>query len=222
MNKCNFCNVFIKDDTDHCPLCGGVIEKNEPGVSTYPNVLKKEKAISFIFRLMIFIAIVAIVTCININYTMGIPIRWSLIVTFSLLYVLLVLYMFVKENAGYRVRMYGIAAAGCILLIAIDYICGFKRWSVNFVLPSIIIFLDVSLLLLMLINRRNWQSYILLLTAMVPVSLIPVLFYKLGIITNPYLSRIAFGLSLFASLGVIILGGPRAKCELYRRFHIKG
>ena len=57
--KCNFCDVIIKDETDHCPLCGGVLDGDTPGIDTYPNVLKKEKAISFIFRLTLFIAIIA-------------------------------------------------------------------------------------------------------------------------------------------------------------------
>ncbi|MDY5217019.1 MAG: zinc ribbon domain-containing protein, partial [Lachnospiraceae bacterium] len=66
MKKCNFCNVNIKDNTDHCPLCGGVLEGDEPGINTYPNVLKKEKAISFIFRLTLFLAIIASAACIII------------------------------------------------------------------------------------------------------------------------------------------------------------
>ena len=222
MNKCNNCNVYIKDDTERCPLCGGVLEVKEPGINTYPNVLKKERAISFIFRLMVFIAIVSIIVCIGINMTIGVSTKWSLIVAFSFLYVLLILYMFVKENAGYRVRMYGIVAAGVVLVILIDFIFGFRRWSVNYVFPVAIILMDVSLLILMLINRRNWQSYILLLIGMIPVSIVPIILYKLEIVTSPYVMQIAFGITLFICLGLIILGGSRAKNELYRRFHIFG
>ncbi|MDO4188899.1 MAG: DUF6320 domain-containing protein [Lachnospiraceae bacterium] len=222
MKKCNFCNVIIKDETDHCPLCGGVLEGNDPGVSTYPNVLKKEKAVSFIFRLMVFISIIASITCIATNIATHVSIAWSLIVTFSFLYVLLILYMFVKENAGYRVRVFGIAAAGVVLIILIDYILGFRRWSVNFVLPSAIILMSATFLLLMLINRRNWQSYALIHVGIFLSSLIPIIMYKFDIVTNPYVSQVAFGLSFVISLGIIILGGPRVKSELYRRFHILG
>lgn len=222
MNKCNYCNVFIRDDTERCPLCGGVLEIKTKGVNTYPNVLKTEKAISFVFRLMLFIAIVSIIICIGINYTTGVSVKWSLIVTFSFLYLLSILYMFVRENAGYRVRMYGITAGGVLLVIAIDYICGFKRWSLNYVFPAAIIIMDIALIILMIVNRRNWQSYILPMMCMIPISLIPILLYKLSIVTSPYLLQVAFGLSLFITIGLIILGGSRAKAELYRRFHIFG
>lgn len=222
MKKCNFCNVNIKDDTDHCPLCGGVLEGNDPGIDTYPNVLRKEKAISFIFRLTLFIAIVSSIICIGTNIMTGVSIAWSLIVTFSFLYLLLILYMFVKDNAGYRVRVFGIYAAGVALVVAIDYICGFRRWSLNFVFPGAIILVNLTFFMLMLFNRRNWQSYALIHIAIFVISLVPVLFFKLGLVTSPYVTMIAFILSLTIALGTIILGGPRVKSELYRRFHILG
>jgi len=222
MNKCNYCNVFIKDDTERCPLCGGVLEGNEIGEDTYPNVLKSEKTISFVFRLMLFIAIVSIVTCIGINYTTGVSVKWSLIVTFSFLYVLSILYMFVRENAGYRVRMYGIVAGGVLFLVGTDYICGWYRWSVNYFFPLAILLMDIALVVLMIVNRRNWQSYIILIMCMIPIALVPVILYALDVITNPYPAQLSFFISVFITLGVIILGGPRVKQELYRRFHIFG
>ena len=222
MNKCKFCNVFIKDDTEQCPLCGGVLEINEKGVNSYPDVLKKEKAISFVFRLMLFIAIVVSVICIGINYTFKVSVQWSLIVAVSLVYVLIILYMFVKEDAGYRVRTYVIASAGVALLVVIDYVLGFYRWSLTFVFPAVIVYFDIALIVLMIVNRRNWQSYILHFISMFLVSIVPIIFYLVGIITFPYVAQIAFALSLFVTLGVVILGGSRAKNELYRRFHIFG
>lgn len=222
MRKCNFCNVKIKDNTDHCPLCGGVLDGDEEGINTYPDVLKKEKAISLIFRLMLFIAIISVATCIGINVATGVSTAWSLIVTFAFSYVLLILYMFVKENAGYRVRVFGIVAAGIVLVIVIDYILGFTRWSVNYVFPACIILVDLTFLILMFVNHRNWQSYILILLVMILISLIPVFLYKLNIITVPYMAQISLGVCIITALGVLILGGPRVKSELYRRFHILG
>lgn len=222
MKKCNFCNVKIKDQTDHCPLCGGVLEGDDLGINTYPNVLKKEKAISFIFRLTLFISIIASIVCIATNIATGVSVAWSLIVTLSFLYVLLILYLFVRENAGYRVRVFGIAAFGVALVVAIDYVLGFKRWSVNFVLPSAIILMSLTFLLLMLINKRNWQSYVVIHIAILAVSIIPIILYMLGILTVPYVAQVSFGLAFVIALGVVILGGPRVKSELYRRFHIFG
>lgn len=222
MKKCNFCNVEIKDNTDHCPLCGGVLEGDNPGFSTYPNVLKKEKAISFIFRLTLFLSIIASIVCIAVNISTGVSVAWSVIVSLSFLYVLLILYLFVRENAGYRVRVFGIAAAGVGLVVAIDCILGFNRWSVNYVVPSAILLMSFTFLLLMLINRRNWQSYLIIHILILIISIVPIILYFLDIITVPYVATAAFGVSFVITLGIIILGGPRVKSELYRRFHILG
>lgn len=222
MRKCNFCNVNIKDNTDHCPLCGGVLEGEELGIDTYPNVLKKEKAISFIFRLVLFLGIIASVICISINISTGVSVAWSVIVSLSCLYALVILYLFARENAGYRVRVFGIAAAGVGLVVAIDIILGFKRWSVNYVVPSAILLMSFTFLLLMLINRRNWQSYTIIHILILIISIVPIILYKLGVITSPYMTQIAFAVAAITTLGIIILGGPRVKSELYRRFHIFG
>jgi len=74
----------------------------------------------------------------------------------------------------------------------------------------------------MIVNKRNWQSYILILFALVLISIIPVIMYWLDIVTSPYVSQIAFLVSLITTIGVLILGGPRVENELYRRFHIMG
>lgn len=222
MNKCNYCNVKIIDATDHCPLCGSVIDTKEVGESRYPNVLKKEKSISFIFRLVLFISIITTIVCVGINYSIEANVKWSLIVAFSFMYLLLILYVFVRENAGYRVRTFSICAAGLILVIAIDYLLGAKRWSVNYVFPSLIILLDIALLVLMIVNHRNWQSYILILICMVLISIVPIILYALNVVTVPYVAQIALIFSLMITLGTLILGGPRVKNELYRRFHIMG
>lgn len=222
MNKCNYCNVFIKDETERCPLCGGVLEGGEIGEDMYPNVLKKEKTISFVFRLMVFISIVSIITFIGISITTGVSAKWSIFLTCVFLYVLMILYMFVRENAGYRVRMYGIVAGAVALLVMIDYVSGWHGWSVDYTFPIAIILMDIALIVLMIVNHRNWQSYIILMICMVPISVVPIILYFVDIITSPYMSQIAFMLSLFMTLGVIIIGGPRAKQELYRRFHILG
>jgi len=222
MKKCNFCNVLIKDETDYCPLCGSVLEGQENGHNTYPNVMKKEKAISLIFRIMLFVAIVSIFTCIGINITTHVSVKWSLIVAFSFLYALIILYMFAKEETGYRIRTFFICASGILLFMAIDYILGFHRWSVNYVFPTVIVAIDIALIVLMIVNYRNWQSYIIILLLMVLISIVPIIMYRLHIITNPYPTQVAFAFTLIITIGVLILGGPRVKSELYRRFHIMG
>ena len=107
-----------------------------------------------------------------------------------------------------------------LLIILIDTFLGFSGWSVSYVLPAAIILLDLALAILMLINRRNWQSYLILQVAMVLVGIVPLVLIRIGIVTRPLVSDIAFLVTVFMFLGSMILGGRTARIEMKRRFHI--
>lgn len=221
MKKCKNCNVNIYDDTCCCPLCGGVLDGTEKGEQTYPNVLKKTKAISFVFRLLLFIAIVSVIICLMVNYYMNFSYKSSLIMTVSFLYILWMVYLFMNERIGYRFRILG-GVIGCVLLVTIiDYLFDFNKWSLDYVLPSAILLLELCFIILMIVNRRNWQSYILLIIGMFLASLILVILCIIDVIDNPFLSQITCVICLIVLLGVLILGGPRVSQELKRRFYIR-
>lgn len=222
MRKCNFCNLKIKDMTSSCPLCGGVLEGTDVGEMTYPNVFKRTKAINIIFRVLLFLSIVSVIICVQVNYHTDFSFKWSLIVAMSLLFALWLIYLFTKEGAGYRLRTFGGVMAGVILVVFIDYLCGFNRWSINYVFPATIITVDAVLLLLMLINRRNFQSYTLLIGGLFLISLIPPILYLRGIVTDYRVAHLAAIIVFITLLGVVILGGSRVKQELKRRFYIGG
>jgi hypothetical protein len=106
------------------------------------------------------------------------------------------------------------------VFVGIDYLTGYKGWSINFIYPAAVILVDLSIMILMIVNRRNWQSYMMLQILTILMSLIPVILLAVGIVTFPYLALIAFGVSVFLFLGTLIMGDQRAKTELKRRFHI--
>ena len=220
MKECNFCNLKIKDISNTCPLCGGVLKGTDIGERTYPNVYKRTRVINIIFRILLFISIASFIVCVQINYYTDFSFKWSLIVAMSLLYTLWIIYLFTKEGAGYRRRTFLGIMGGVIYIVFIDYLCGFHRWSVNYVFPGTIIAVDFGLLLLMLINHRNWQSYTILFGGLFLISLIPPFLAYKRIITDYRISHIAAITVFITLLGVIILGGTRVKQELKRRFYI--
>lgn len=158
--------------------------------------------------------------CIALNVWLTPTLRWGEIVTCSLAYLLWLGYIILKDNAGYRIRILSGVAGAVLLIILIDTFLGFSGWSVSYVLPAAIILLDLALAILMLINRRNWQSYLILQVAMVLVGIVPLVLIRIGIVTQPLVSDIAFLVTVFMFLGSMILGGRTARIEMKRRFHI--
>ncbi len=223
MRTCSHCKLEILDITDHCPLCNAVLEQtdiDENETGTYPDIYHKIKKLNFVFRIILFLAIVVAGVSIVINVSQQNDFWWSIIVCAGLIYTLLMLYVFVNDGIGYLGRIFTGFIGGAILVILIDYIMGFHGWSVDYVLPATMILADVTLLLLMIINRRNWQSYMIVQIIMILMGIVPLVLIYFGIVKEPAVSEAAFGCSIILFLGSVILGGRTAVNELKRRFHI--
>lgn len=93
MNKCSHCGVQILDDTEHCPLCHSVLEDLKQGINTYPNVYHKNKKVNFIFRLFLFLAMVAAVAVVAANLLFHSKIWWSAIVVAAEIYGMWMFYL---------------------------------------------------------------------------------------------------------------------------------
>ena len=72
----------------------------------------------------------------------------------------------------------------------------------------------------MIVNRKNWQSYMMMQLAMVLCSGGVFIAYWLHIMTTPVVAIVALYASILLFLGTVIIGGRRARMELKRRFHI--
>ena len=109
---------------------------------------------------------------------------------------------------------------GLAFLIEADFLTGYRGWGVNFAFPTAILLWDIALVILMLfINHRNWQSYMIdELTSLVLCGIMVVLML-LDIITFPYYAIGVCVVSVLIFVGTVILGDRRAREELMRRFH---
>lgn len=221
MNRCKACNIKIIDNVDHCPLCNSVLEQSGECEDRYPNIPKKQRAVSLVRRIIIFLAIFVSAINLYIDFSHDYNIHYSLIVVAGCFYGVGCMLAFTKQGAGYRKRTFVLSFFGLVLVFVIDVVIGYTGWSLNYVLPGIYIYIAVAMLVLMIVNNRSWQSYLILQLGMTLLSGLSLILIPMGIITVPILSVIAFGLCLFSFLGCYIIGGPKASHEMRRRFHIR-
>lgn len=221
MSRCIQCNIEILDETERCPLCNSVLEKTIEVENMYPNVRVKARRMMLLSRIYLFLSIVTEVILIGINYSIQSKTWWSLITGLCLFYGYMVIRFAILGKTGYKEKTLVLTIIAILVMVAIDFLIGYHGWSVNYVLPSGILFMDAAILLLMIVNRRNWQSYLMLQIFMILCSLISLIFYLTGIVTDPLLTMIAFAVSLFLFLGTVIIGDRKARVELKRRFHIR-
>lgn len=220
MSKCRQCNIEILDDTQRCPLCNSVLEATDEMENAYPNIKVKTKRFVMISRLYLFLAVVAELILINICVLTEVQSIVYIISGMVLVYGYIFFRYSIIGTSGYRAKALVSIILAVLMLVAIDILHGYNGWSVNYVFPSGIILVDAFILVVMAINYKNWQSYMLQQIFMILCSIAALVLCKIGIITSPILSIIAMNISLIIFLGTLILGGRRARVELMRRFHI--
>nr|WP_288626800.1 DUF6320 domain-containing protein [uncultured Roseburia sp.] len=221
MSRCKQCNVEILDETERCPLCHSVLEKTVEVENMYPNVRTMTRRLALLSRIYLFVAILVEALLIYLNVLSDSEMFWSAIPGLAMLYGYLVLRYAILGKSGYKGKIIVLTLIAILMVVAIDFVVGYRGWSVNYALPSAILLVDVGILILMCINRRNWQSYMMWQIFMILCSVVPLVLYAVGIVTAPILALLAFAFSTALFLGTLIIGDRRARTELRRRFHVR-
>lgn len=221
MSRCKQCNVEILDETERCPLCHSVLEKTVEVENMYPNVRTMTRRLALLSRIYLFVAILVEALLIYLNVLSDSEMFWSAIPGLAMLYGYLVLRYAILGKSGYKGKIIVLTLIAILMVVAIDFVVGYRGWSVNYALPSAILLVDAGILILMCINRRNWQSYMMWQIFMILCSVVPLVLYAVGIATAPLLALLAFAFSTALFLGTLIIGDRRARTELRRRFHVR-
>ncbi len=218
MSECKSCRVIIRDPGEYCPLCRAGLARTEGGEMTYPDISARKKKSSFILRLLLFLWVAAVAVCAMINLQTPHSHWWFLIVAGAGFYPVLIFYHIFAEK-GYLHRIFVCVIVAVLEIILVDAVFGFRGWSVDYVLPGALLFVDVVLLVLMIVNHRNWQSYLISQLFLIFLSLFSLLLILLRVVAHPVLSEIAILFTVLLFLGTFIIGGGTARMELKRRFH---
>ena len=220
MSKCRQCNIEVLDETQRCPLCGSVLEPTVEVENMYPNIRLKSRKLVFISRLYLFCAIAIEIFLINLCMLSDVQSLVYIISGLVLLFGYIVIRYAILGTSGYIAKTVVLTIIAVIMLVAIDFSVGYNGWSVNYAFPAGILLIDAGTLVLMAINNKNWQSYIMLQIFMVLCSIMAIILNFVHIVTNPIVSIVALNVSVILLLGTIIIGGRRSRVELKRRFHI--
>lgn len=221
MGKCCNCNIEVLDESKCCPLCQSVLIPTEELENMYPDARQMMRRLLFASRIYLFAALLLQAVLFGVNLYMQSQIWWSAITGLALLCGYMILRYAILGKSGHKSKIFIIALAAVLAAIVIDFIIGYRGWSVDYVLPTGIILVDGIILGCMVYNRRNWQSYIMWQLLMILCSLFPAGLYVAGLERNEYLAFLPLLVSIALFLGTMIIGDRRARTELKRRFHIR-
>lgn len=220
MSKCHNCNIEILDEAISCPLCHSVLEQTEELENMYPDARQVKQKLMFTCRIYLFCAIMLEFSLIGLCHELQSKVRWDFLAGIGLFYVWLVLRFAIIGKSGYRAKTIVLTILTVLLAIAVDLSIGYNGWSVDYVISSGILAVDIGIIVLMICNHRNWQSYIMWQLFMILCSAIPLVLYITGIEKLFIMAVLPAFVSIFLFLGTLLIGGRRAVVELKRRFHI--
>ena len=196
----------------------GVVKK-EADRGMYPEIsydVDKWKKMTNLF----YAVLIAVAACLGVvNYLTYTGSMWSVIAIACMAYVgMTVRYSIMRHaNLGSKILIQTLGAQA--LLVVIDLMTGYSGWSVDYAIPSTILFADIAIVFLIIVNRLNWQSYFMYQIAITVFSFVPFILWVLGLIDRPLMAIITVIISVLVLTVTVLLGDRRVKNELIRRFH---
>lgn len=222
MKKCEYCGVFVDESLHYCPLCHRIMKdaENISENSWYPdytdgNIQSRQK---FKNKVFLFLLISVISICLLINLLSGNSTPWFLYVACPLLYVLLLINtIFSKMHMGNKILLQVMGIS--MLLFTLDLLSGYKRWSVNIVIPFLFIAGTFTITIIILKKRMLWSEYIGYVIVMIFLGFLPVILYLTGVSDELWASAVSALYSLLTTIGMLLFSNKQFKNELVRRFH---
>lgn len=228
MKHCPNCKVDINTECITCPLCRTNLETKvthnlKVVYQPYPKFKEREKRRHLFFKILIFLSIIVGIVASVINYLIfdqDNPRYWALIVIVGII----VSWffgrgMFVsKGNFGRRLSLLNLSCL--VLLLVIEFDFSNKSWTLNYLLPFLIMAELGCLSLMSLISSRQYKKMMVYIFTLIVLSFVPAVLLRFDLVeTNwPAIACGMLGLTVF--LGIIVFGFKLTVEQLKKYFHI--
>lgn len=211
---------FLREMSIPVSLESNGVPDHRDDLGMYPQIRydrkRLKKLVTVFYGLLFFVGAVLGM----INYATYSGSLWSIIAIGLMAYTALTVEYSVLRHANLASKILLQTVAAQILLVALDHSTGYNGWSVNYGIPSTILFADLSIVFLILVNRMNWQSYFMYQIAVTVFSFIPLILWATGLLTRPFLALFTVTVTVIILAVTIVLGDRSVKTELKRRFHV--
>lgn len=219
MNKCNKCNVYINTKTNKCPLCGCNI-KIKNGENVFPHVNYLDKKYHLMKKILLFLSLCGIFISLYINYSIAHTLSWSYFVVLGIItfWVTLLISLNSRKNL---IKMLFLEMIFLIILSLIwDYSTGFKLWSVNYLLPFIIVSYLIGVFILNMFIKKLKGEFAFYTCFASVLGLIPGLLIILNKLYVNIPSYICSIFSIVMLIYLLVFNKKIVRNELEKRFHI--
>jgi len=221
MKTCRKCNVEVLDNAENCPLCKTVLTDYDGSQteSIYPDVDVNVRKYNLIARIFLFLSIIVGVSTVITNILTYKGIMWSVITVAAIFYCWGAIVYSIKNHINVASKILVQAIFASVFVVIADYVFGYSGWAVNFVIPSLFSAANIAVLIIIIVNRVRWNTYVLYQIFIALFGFIPIVLFLIGIIDKPLITIIATIISALTLLVAFVFGDRLVKSELKRRFH---
>lgn len=221
MKSCKRCKVKVNENTYVCPLCKTVLNEVDTEViePVYPTIEKDTYKYNIIRKIFIYLFVIGSTISIAINFIIDSDILWSAIYIVSVFYLWMVITNAFKNNSNIANKLFIQLILILLFIIIIDLVMGYKGWSLNYVVPGIILTSNIAFLIVNICNLKKWHEYVLyqILTAF--LGFIPLILFFCKITHDFLISLVIAIISFMIIGGIIIFSNKNVRSEFKRRFN---
>lgn len=185
----------------------------------YPQKLNSKKS-NLILKIGVLMSVFIAILLIVINKLTTPRIPWAAIANGGIIYAWIVLFYSIRKNINIAGHVLLQTIAISLLTIYIDYELKFKGWSIDIVVPILVIISNITMLVLTIVSHKDFIKYAIYQLLIVLFSLLPIILVTENMVQNKTLSIVASVISIL-NLGLsLILCARDVKEAVIRKFHM--
>ncbi len=185
----------------------------------YPKMNNVRNSKRIIKILMIVSALLSLMLYI-INKITSPNSHWAALSIACIIYIWVTVLYSINKNVNIAAHVLLQTIAISSLLVYIDYILGFEKWSLNIAIPIIIMTANIIMLILTIISRKRYIRYAIFQLVLCLISLTPVILISERLVEDKTLGIVSVGISVINFALCLILCKKEIKEELKRKFHM--
>ncbi len=225
MRYCRTCNLSYNTPLAHCLFCNSQLEDcegltNNASDYYYPQFQKQKRARNYFKKILSFLIIVALFTCLFLDLAVTKRLSWSLYTNSSLLYALYLGFLFASKKKKIK-KVTSAAYASILFLLTIGIFGKDSVWAIDFILPLGLLTINICLTFYFLLRRRKALHDIAIYNLIAScLGLMPLFLIMLHKLTFTWPSITCGLYSLVILFGLLFFTTKDTKDELKRRFHL--
>ncbi len=222
MKKCEECRTWTKQQV--CPLCNEDMSDvgNSSAEKRYPSYFGKKFARRRAPKIVVFAGILVMLTCLFINIMIMPQFLWIFSVAGAIIYMMVSFSHTIlsRSHLGSKIVIQVVSLTSLLLIIDSQSGVEFLSWSVNYVVPFLIISGMIMTTSIVFFRRIKWSSYFSFMLMMLILGFLPVSLFAAGITTIIWPSVAAAAYAMTVIIVMMIFAQQALLTQLGRRFHI--